>query len=649
MTDSEHKTPLTSSVPESDAVQKADLKGAALIADYVKRLPGKPGVYRMISETGDLLYVGKAKNLKNRVSSYAKPHGHSNRIARMISETRTMEFVVTGTETEALLLEANLIKQLKPRYNVILRDDKSFPYILIGDDHPASQILKHRGARKRKGKYYGPFASASAVNNTLNTLQKAFLLRSCTDSVYDARTRPCLLHQIKRCAAPCVDLISLDDYQKLVDEAKSFLDGETTAIQHALSKEMEAAAANLDYEKAAILRDRIKALTYIQGTQDINSDDISEADIFAIYSEGGQSCVQVFFFRAGQNWGNHAYFPKHDREEDKPQILSAFIAQFYDGRLPPALVLTSEMPDQHDLLSEALSLKTERKITIHAPQRGEKRDIVAAAQMNAREALGRRMSESATQLKSLSRLAEILDLTSTPERIEVYDNSHIQGTNAVGAMIVAGPEGFIKNQYRKFNIKSDALVPGDDYGMMREVLTRRLARLVKDANESARPDLIILDGGKGQLSTALEVMNEIGLDPNADGPQIIAIAKPRREDDQGRRTADRTAGAVTEQVMMPGRDTFLLPPRDPALFFIQRLRDEAHRFAIGAHRAKRKKAISSNPIDDIPGVGASRKRALLNHFGSAKAIARAKTEDLAAVDGISSALATRIYDFFHSG
>lgn len=643
MTDSK-----TDTGQDADLDEAEPLKGALLISDYVKRLPGKPGVYRMIGPTGDILYVGKAKNLKNRVSSYAKGHGHSNRIARMISETHAMEFVVTGTETEALLLEANLIKQLKPRYNVILRDDKSFPHILIAKDHDAAQILKHRGARKRTGKYYGPFASAGAVNRTLNTLQKAFLLRSCTDSVYEARTRPCLLHQIKRCAAPCVDLISIADYQKLVDEATSFLDGETTAVQRNLSADMERASTELDFEKAASLRDRIRALTYIQGTQDINSDTVSEADIFAIANEGGQSCVQVFFFRAGQNWGNHAFFPRHDKDENLTEILSAFIAQFYDGRTPPPTILANAAPSQKELLEEALTLKADRKVQILTPQRGEKRDLVGTAVMNAREALTRRMSESATQLKALRRLAEILDLPGPPERIEVFDNSHIQGTNAVGAMIVSGPEGLVKNQYRKFNIKSETLTPGDDYAMMREVLQRRLSRLLKDDDETARPDLLILDGGKGQLSTALEVMKEIGLDPDGDGPKIVAIAKPRREDEQGRKRADRTAGAVTEQVVLPGREIFLMPERDPALYLVQRLRDEAHRFAIGAHRAKRKKAISANPVDDIPGVGANRKRALLNHFGSAKAVARAKASDLAAVEGISNALAQRIYDFFHT-
>ncbi|MEO0400171.1 MAG: excinuclease ABC subunit UvrC [Pseudomonadota bacterium] len=620
--------------------------GAALIADHVTRLPGKPGVYRMIGADSDVLYVGKAKNLKNRVSSYAKSGGHSNRIMRMISETRAMEFVVTASETEALLLEANLIKQLKPRYNVILRDDKSFPHILIAADHEAPQILKHRGARKRKGDYYGPFASAGAVNRTLNTLQKAFLLRSCSDSVYDARTRPCLLHQIKRCAAPCVDLVPIAEYNALVDEARAFLAGDRS-VQKRLSKEMEAAAEALDFERAASLRDRIRALTYIQGSQDINADSVPEADIFAIHKDGGQACIQVFFFRAGQNWGNHAFFPKHDRDETEAAILGAFMAQFYDSRIAPRLVLTSVEPSQADLLAEALSLRAERRIELHAPQRGQKRDLVNAALLNAREALGRRLSESATQQKNMKRLAEVLALETPPQRIEVFDNSHIQGTNALGAMIVAGPEGFVKNQYRKFNIKSEDVAPGDDFGMMREVLSRRFARIAKEEDAEARPDLIILDGGKGQLSAAMEAAADAGLDPETDGPKLIAVAKGRREDSQGRKTADRTAGATGEQVFLPGREAFLLPPNDPALFFIQRLRDEAHRFAIGAHRAKRKKAISANPLDDIPGVGASRKRALLHHFGSAKAVARAKRQDLEAVDGVSEALAGRIYDFFH--
>ncbi len=624
-------------------------EGAALIADEVSRLPAKPGVYRMMNAAGDVLYVGKAKSLKNRVSSYAKAGGHSNRIMRMIAETRSMEFVVTTTETEALLLEANLIKQLKPRYNVILRDDKSFPYILIAEDHASPQIMKHRGARKRKGAYYGPFASATAVNRTLNTLQKAFLLRSCTDSVFDNRTRPCLLHQIKRCAAPCVGLISEMDYGVLVAEAKRFLDGDSQAVQRQLSAEMEDAAAALDFERAARLRDRIRALTYVQGSQDINAEGLTEADIFAIHSEGGQSCVQVFFFRAGQNWGNYAFFPKHDREEESPAILSAFMAQFYDGREPPALILASEAPDQAELLAEALTLKAGRKVTLTSPQRGEKRSIMDQALMNAREALSRRNAESASQQKSLMRLAEVLGLEGPPRRIEVYDNSHISGANAVGAMIVAGPDGFEKKHYRKYSIKSADLAPGDDYAMMREVLTRRFSRMIKESDEETRPDLVIIDGGKGQLSAAFGVFEELGLDPQSEGIAIVGVAKPRRENEAGEKRVDRTMGAVGEQVVTPGKDPFLLAPRDPALFFIQRLRDEAHRFAIGAHRAKRSKSLGANPIDDIPGVGPSKKRALLNHFGSAKEIARAKKEDLTAVEGISEALAQRIYDYFHGG
>lgn len=622
-------------------------KGAALIADEVTRLPAKPGVYRMLGENGAVLYVGKAKSLKARVSSYSKSGGHSNRIARMISETVRMEFVVTATETEALLLEANLIKQLKPRYNVILRDDKSFSYILIADDHSSPQILKHRGARKRKGAYYGPFASAGAVNRTLNTLQKAFLLRSCTDSVFDSRTRPCLLHQIKRCSAPCVGLIDEGSYRTLVQEARSFLDGDSRTVQQALSKDMEAASAALDFERAARLRDRIRALTYIQGAQDINAEGVSEADIFAIHAEAGQSCVQVFFFRAGQNWGNHAYFPKHDRDEPTTTILSAFMAQFYDDRVPPPMVLTNLEPDQSDLLSEALSLRAERKVVVLTPQRGEKKSIVEAAAMNAREALSRRMAESESQMKTFARLAEALGLAGPPRRIEVFDNSHISGSNAVGAMIVAGPDGFEKKHYRKYTVKSETLAPGDDYAMMREVLGRRFSRLMREPDEDSRPDLIVIDGGKGQLSAALQVFEEIGLDPEAEGIAIIGVAKGRREDSHGEKRVDRTMASAGEQIFMPGRDPLRLGPRDPALFYLQRIRDEAHRFAIGAHRAKRAKAMGSNPLDEIPGIGPGRKRAILNHFGSAKAVARAKPEDLSAVDGVSEALAQRIYDYFH--
>lgn len=625
-----------------------DLRGADLIADHVTRLPAKSGVYRMMNDEGDVLYVGKAKNLKARVSSYAKAGGHSNRIMRMIAETRAMEFVVTGTETEALLLEANLIKQLKPRYNVILRDDKSFPYILVTDDHPAPQIMKHRGARKRKGAYYGPFASAGAVNRTLNTIQKAFLLRSCTDSVYESRTRPCLLHQIKRCAAPCVGLISEEDYASLATQARRFLGGENTDIQRSLSRQMEQASSDLDFEHAAGLRDRIRALSYIQGTQDINAATIGEADIFALHVESGQACIQVFFFRAGQNWGNHAFFPKQIAETEPPEILEAFIAQFYDGREPPKLVLASHEMAQAELLSAALTLKAGRKVSVAIPQRGEKRDLVNAALMNAREALARRMAESASQQRALNALATVLELNAPPERIEVYDNSHIQGANAVGAMVVAGPDGFAKNQYRKFNIKSKDLAPGDDFAMMREVLTRRFSRMLKE-DGADRPDLVVIDGGKGQLSAALCVFDDLGVDPQAEGICVIGVSKARRMTEAGDKRIDRTMGTGEDQVVMPGREPFLLPPRDQGLFFLQRLRDEAHRFAIGAHRAKRKKAISANPLDDVPGVGAKRKRALLNHFGSAKAVARAKPADLSAVDGVSDTLAQAIYDFFHGG
>ncbi len=634
--------------PLSDDLVTAREGGAALIADYVKRLPEKPGVYRMIGEKGDILYVGKAKSLKRRVSSYAQASGHSNRILRMIFETRAMEFIVTESEIEALLLEANLIKQLKPRYNVILRDDKSFPFILIAGDHAIPQILKHRGARKRPGDYFGPFASGGAVNRTLNTLQKAFLVRSCNDSVYESRTRPCLLHQIKRCSAPCVGLISEKDYAGLIADASVFLKGKNNTIQATLSDQMERAAKELDFEGAAILRDRIRALSYVQASQNINSGAVFDADIFAVHSDSGQSCVQVFFFRGGQNWGNHAYFPRHDKEDETAVILDAFIAQFYDTREAPPNILVSTLPLQTALLTEALSLRAGRRVAISSPSRGEKRKVVDAALMNAREALSRRQSESASQIRNLKALGEALHLNGPPERIEVYDNSHIQGSNAVGAMIVAGPEGFTKNQYRKFNIKTEALTPGDDYGMMREVLTRRLARLVKeDPDLVVWPDLILLDGGAGQLSTAIEVMREQGVEVGANGIAIAAVAKGRREDDMGRKTADRTAGAIGEQIFLPGQAAFTLEPRDPALYFIQRLRDEAHRFAIGAHRAKRKKAIVTNPLDAIPGVGGKRKRALLNHFGSAKAVSGAKTQDLAAVNGVSNALAHRIYDHFH--
>lgn len=667
---------MSKSLPHNtDIVEEAPaLVGAVLITDYVKRLPHKPGVYRMIGQAGDILYVGKAKNLKKRVTSYAQSGRHTNRIQRMISATRAMEFVVTQTETEALLLEANLIKQLKPRYNILMRDDKTFPHILIADDHEAPQITKHRGARKRSGQYYGPFANPTAVNRTLNTLQKAFLLRSCTDSEYENRTRPCLLHQIKRCSAPCVDLISIHDYRTLVDEANAFLNSQDNSIQKKMSKQMEEAAHALDYERAASLRDRIHALSFIQGTQDVNVKTIGNADVFAAYEQDGKTCIQVFFFRTGQNWGNHAYFPHHDSESDLGQIINAFIAQFYDNRPAPNVILTSHNPDQSDLLMEALTLKSDKKVTIITPKRGEKKEIMAAAIMNAKEALHRKQAESASQDKNLLALAKVLELSEKPLRIEVYDNSHIQGAHATGAMIVAGQEGFLKNQYRKFNIKDKTLSPGDDFGMMREVLKRRFSRLIKENTTAPNlqddhdlmayvpqwPDLIILDGGKGQLSAALEVIEELKLEGYIDDlekvnsearlklPTFVSIAKPKRETSSGKKTSDRTMGAMAEQIFMENRAPFLISPRDPALFFIQRLRDEAHRYAISAHRAKRSKAVSANPLDDIAGVGASRKRALLNHFGSAKAIARVKPQDLAQVEGISDALAQRIFDFFHS-
>ena len=633
---------------ESGTTREVATKGAAVIADHVLRLPQRPGVYRMLNEAGEALYVGKARSLRARVSSYAKSGGHSNRIMRMIAETAAMEFVVTETETEALLLEANLIKQLKPRYNIILRDDKSFASILIAEDHAAPQILKHRGARKRKGRYYGPFASAGAVGRTLNTLQKAFLLRSCSDSVFESRTRPCLLHQIKRCSAPCVGLIGAEEYRALVAEATRFLDGESRDVQRALSVEMETAAAALDFERAARLRDRIRALTFVQGAQDINAEGLNEADVFAIYAEGGQSCVQVFFFRAGQNWGNAAFFPKHDRDEAPAAILSAFMAQFYDEREPPKVILVGESPDQVELLAEALSLRARRTVQILKPQRGDKKNLVEQAAMNAREALLRRQSESASQTKNLERLAEVLGLAEAPRRVEVFDNSHIQGANAVGAMIVAGPDGFEKNQYRKFNMKSADLAPGDDYAMMREVLTRRFSRMLKEGEEAARPDLVVIDGGAAQLGVALEVFAELGIDPETEGLAVLGVSKARRETESGGARIDRTMGASEDQIVLPGRAPFLLPPREPALFFLQRLRDEAHRFAIGAHRARRKKALGANPLDEIEGVGPQRKRALLNHFGSAKAVSRAKPEDISAVEGVSAALARRIYDFFHA-
>ena len=608
--------------------------GAAVIADYLTRLPNAPGVYRMIAANGDVLYVGKAANLKKRVVAYTKPFDQPGRIARMIANTASMEFVQTASEVEALLLEANLIKRLKPRYNVHLRDDKSFPFILVTGDHAAPQIIKHRGAKNRKGEYFGPFASAYSVNRTLNTLQRAFLLRSCSDSVFESRTRPCLLYQIKRCSAPCVAKVSPEDYRHLVDQAVGFLRGKSQDVKEELSHEMETAAEALNFEKAARLRDRIRALAHVQLQQGINPETIDEADLFAAHQDGGHTCIQVFFFRSGQNWGNRAYFPKHDRGLEIPEILDSFLAQFYDDRDPPKCVIVShEIPSQ-ELLQQALSVKAERKVEVFVPQRGEKREVMAQAVMNARESLARRMAESATQLQLLDGVGQAFGLDEAPHRIEVYDNSHIQGTNAVGAMIVAGQEGFRKNGYRKFNIKRPETAPGDDFAMMREVLSRRFARLEQEDPDRSRgewPDLLLIDGGKGQVSSVCEVMEDAGVH---DVP-VIGVSKG----------PDRNAGR--EIFHFPNGREVTLPLNSPLLFYIQRLRDEAHRFAIGAHRQKRAKSLVTSTLDDVPGIGPGRKRALLMHFGTARAVKAAALEDLRKVPGVSATTAQGIYDYFH--
>ena len=618
---------------EEEGGQPSVRAGHLVIRDYLKRLDDKPGVYRMLDRKGEVLYVGKARNLRKRVAAYAKPTGHDSRIARMIAATALMMFLTTGSEIEALLLEQNLIKQLKPRYNVLLRDDKSFPNIIVTGDHPFPQIKKHRGLRKEPGRYFGPFASAGSVNRTLNQLQKAFLLRTCTDSMFEGRTRPCLLHQIKRCSAPCVGLIDEGDYGALVEDAVLFLSGKSTRVQEQLAEAMRAASAAMEFERAAVIRDRIRALTAIQANQGINPETVDEADVIALHQEGGHACVQVFFIRAHQNWGNRAYFPRTGSGAEPGEILEAFIGQFYGNKTPPRLILASHLPDNGDLLADALGTELGRKVTIAVPQRGEKAALVEHAARNAREALARRMAESASQLTLLEGLAEAFGLDGAPERIEVYDNSHIMGTNAVGAMIVAGPDGFMKSQYRKFNIKS-ALTPGDDFGMMREVLTRRFARLAKedpDRQSDAWPDLVLIDGGAGQVAAACAALQELGIDEVA----VIGVAKG----------VDRDAGK--EEFHRPGKPPMALAHRDPVLYFIQRLRDEAHRFAIGAHRAKRAAQTRATPLDEVPGVGAARKRALLQHFGSAKAVARAGLADLKAAPGISDGLAEVIYGFFH--
>ncbi|HEY8248752.1 MAG TPA: excinuclease ABC subunit UvrC [Hyphomicrobium sp.] len=659
--------------PAPEVLQPAATgSGPEVIARYLKLLPSSPGVYRMLDAEGNVIYVGKARSLKARVSNYARLGGHTNRIARMIASTAGMEFVSVGTEAEALLLEANLIKRFRPRFNVLMRDDKSFPYILIARDTPAPQIMKHRGARNRKGDYFGPFASAGAVNRTINMLERAFLLRSCSDSVFESRTRPCLLHQIKRCSAPCTGEIALDDYGRLVDEAVRFLRGESQNVRLMYRQLMEEASSRLEFERAARFRDRLAALAHVTADQSINPEGIEEADVFAAAQEGGQTCIEVFFFRTGQNWGNRAYFPKADRALPVEEVLDSFIAQFYDDKPVPRLILLSHDVPNRGLLAEALCIKADRKVEIRVPQRGAKSGIVEHALNNAREALGRKLAEGSSQRRLLEGLADRFGLTTVPRRVEVFDNSHIQGSNAVGAMVVAGRDGFVKGQYRKFNIKSESLTPGDDYAMMREVLTRRFKRLVLETNEQEkkedgvigaieevasnlvamvaaavgaspedvddddvlpdRPDLVLIDGGAGQLAVAREVMADLGLHEIC----LIGVAKG----------PDRDAGR--EQFHLAGADRpMLLEPRDPVLYFVQRLRDEAHRFAIGSHRTRRAMAMSASPLDDIDGIGPRRRRALMNHFGSAKAVSRAGVEDLKAVDGISAEMAQRIYDHFH--
>ncbi|MFC4669584.1 excinuclease ABC subunit UvrC [Seohaeicola nanhaiensis] len=610
--------------------------GHAVIQGYLKTLDGSPGVYRMLDPQARVLYVGKARNLKARVSNYARPGQHTPRIERMIRDTASMMFLTTRTETEALLLEQNLIKQLKPKYNVLLRDDKSFPNILVAKGHAFPQIKKHRGAKSEKGAYFGPFASAGAVNRTLNQLQKAFLLRNCTDSVFESRTRPCLLYQIKRCSGPCVGLVSAETYGAAVADAERFLSGRSTKVQEDLAAQMQAASEAMEFERAAALRDRIRALTTVQGAQGINPRGVAEADVIALHMEQGQACVQVFFIRANQNWGNKDFYPRVGADVSAAEVMEAFLGQFYDNKEPPRQVILSDEVENPDLMAEALAQKAGRRVEILVPKRGEKSELVAGALRNARESLARRMSESATQGRLLAGLAEAFGLDAPPQRIEVYDNSHIMGTNAVGAMIVAGPDGFMKNSYRKFNIRGEELTPGDDFGMMKEVLNRRFARLMKedpDRDKGHWPDLLLIDGGAGQVSAVAQIMAEHGVE---DIP-MVGVAKG----------VDRDAGK--EEFHRVGQRPFALRHNDPVLYFVQRLRDEAHRFAIGTHRAKRAKAVGANPLDDIPGVGGTRKRALLAHFGSAKAVARADLADLKAVDGISGSMAETIYNFFHEG
>ena len=609
--------------------------GPKLIADFVKRLPNRPGVYRMLDENQSVLYVGKAKDLKKRVAAYTNYDRHPVRLKRMIRATHDMEFLVTDTETEALLLEATLIKRLKPRYNILLRDDKSFPYILIRKDHPAPQLVKHRGARNIKGDYYGPFASAGAVNRTVDTLQRAFGLRTCSDSVYEARKRPCMLYQIKRCSGPCTGEIAIDDYKELMRDASDFLNGKSEALRGRLQKAMTEASQNMEFEKAASIRDRLRAMAHVTTVNSgINPQTFTDGDVIGVHSAGGQSCVQVFFFRAGQNWGNSSHFPRHEKGATNGEILQAFIAQFYSNKPIPKDIYVSHEPPQKELLEEALSEQSGRKVALTKPQRGEKRKIVARATKNAQEALSRKLAESASQVKLLEAVRETFGMEEPPERIEVYDNSHIQGTNAIGAFIVATPEGFDRRSYRTFNIKGEAETTGDDFAMMREVMRRRFGRLAKEAEKGENPswpDLVLIDGGKGQLSVVTDELEQLGVLGKF---TLVGIAKG----------PERNAGRET--FYMNGREPFMLPPRTPELYYLQRLRDEAHRFAIGTHRARRKKQMTKSPLDAIPGVGPGRKKALLAHFGSAKGVKNAALDDLVAVDGVSRRMAETIHDYF---
>ena len=609
--------------------------GVQVIQRYLETMPSLPGVYRMLSVKGDVLYVGKAKNLKKRVTNYTHPDRQSLRIQRMISETASMEVLTTHTEVEALLLESNLIKKLAPRYNILLRDDKTFPYILVTADHPWPQVVKHRGARNRPGQYFGPFASAGSVNQVLSTLQRAFLLRTCSDAMFASRTRPCLLYQIKRCCGPCADRIQPAAYQALVEEARAFLTGNSQAVQQSLSQRMDRAAEALEYEQAAQYRDRIRAMAHVQMHQDINPLELGDADVVALHQAGGSTCVQVFFFRAGFNCGNRSYFPAHAQDAELADVMAAFLGQFYADKDPPPQILVSIDPTEADILTQALTAKAGRKVTLAVPKRGDRRRVLDSALDNAREALGRRMAESSAHAQLLQGVAELFGLDGPPNRIEVYDNSHIQGAHAVGGMIVAGPEGLTKSAYRKFTIRSAEGLKGDDFAMMREMLTRRFARVQQDDPDRDRglwPDLVLIDGGEGQLSAALQVLADLGVEDVT----MVGIAKG----------PDRDAGR--ERFFMVGRDPFSLPLRDPVLYFLQRLRDEAHRFAIGSHRAKRSKAIGQSLLDEVPGIGANRKRALLHHFGSAREVANAGLVDLEAVPGISKAMAKKLYDHFHS-